>query len=56
VAWEGANGISRAKGGSVRLFWQQWENPHPDLKLASFDFLSNMARAAPFLVALTVEP
>jgi hypothetical protein len=56
VAWEGANGISRKLGRRIRLYCQQWENPYGDIELASLDFHSSMARAAPFLVAVTVEP
>jgi hypothetical protein len=51
VAWQGTNGTNR-----IRLYHQRWQNPRPDTEIASLDFISNMGRAAPFLIAVTLEP
>jgi hypothetical protein len=51
VGWQGTNRMTR-----IRLYHQRWENPRPDTEIASFDFISNMGRAAPFLIAVTLEP
>jgi WD40 repeat protein/energy-coupling factor transporter ATP-binding protein EcfA2 len=32
-----------------------WQNPHPERAVASFDFVSSGAQAAPFMIAATVE-
>jgi len=52
VAWKGRNRVSVC----VQLFKTTWINPHPDVEIETLDFLSNMAQAAPFLVAVTAEP
>jgi hypothetical protein len=52
VAW---NGVNKAKL-PVRLFKTTWVNPLPETEIVSVDFLSTMADAAPFLVAVTAEP
>jgi hypothetical protein len=40
----------------LRLFIKTWHNPRPAVSIATIDFLSERTGAAPFLVALTVEP
>jgi hypothetical protein len=42
--------------GMVRLYMTSYDNPRPELKVVSLDYVSTMTAAAPFLVALTVEP
>ncbi|MBN2329714.1 MAG: hypothetical protein JXR73_21415 [Candidatus Omnitrophica bacterium] len=39
----------------IRLFKTSWNNPHPERKVNSIDYVSEMTDCAPFLVALTVE-
>jgi len=51
VAWQSTNGTT-----SVSLYHQRWPNPRPDTTIASLDFVSNMAKAAPFLIAISLEP
>jgi len=51
VAWQGTNKTIR-----IRLYHQQWQNPRPNTQIASLDFISNMKEAAPFLIAVTLEP
>jgi len=55
VAWEGYNDDSRADGYPIRLYHQQWQNPHPEEEIASIDFVGGNAIAAPFLIAITLE-
>jgi hypothetical protein len=51
LAWQGTNGTSR-----ISLYHQRWPNPRADTEIASLDFISTLAEAAPFLIAITVEP
>lgn len=51
VAWRGTN----SAGHRVRLFKTTWENPQPGRLVHSVDLVGERDRAAPFLVALTVE-
>jgi WD40 repeat protein/tRNA A-37 threonylcarbamoyl transferase component Bud32 len=55
VAWTGSNEESRRRDRAIRLYLSVWENPHPDKKLSSIDYISAMTRAAPFCLAITVE-
>jgi thiol-disulfide isomerase/thioredoxin len=52
VAWQGQT----SNGNEVRLYTRTWENPRPDIEVASIEFVSTMTRCAPFLVAITIEP
>jgi hypothetical protein len=56
IAWQGANGKSRPQGKTVRVFTTAVANPRPEVEIASLDFVSTMAQAAPFLLAITAEP
>lgn len=56
VAWQGANAASQAVGMAVRLYQMAWKNRRPEIEIRSLDFYSSMARPAPFLLAITVEP
>jgi tetratricopeptide (TPR) repeat protein len=49
-------GKSAWRASAVRLFLWTWDNPRPEVEIASLDFTSAMTDAAPFLVAVTVEP
>jgi hypothetical protein len=51
VVW---NNINKA-GLHVRLFRTTWVNPMPETEITTLDYLSNMAEAAPFLLAITAE-
>jgi hypothetical protein len=55
VAWAGSNPATEALGSSLWLFKRVYDNPKPDLKIETVDFVSAQAAAAPFLVAVTVE-
>jgi len=55
VAWEGNNVASRALGMAVRIYQMPWVNSLPEVEIESIDFLSNMEKAAPFLIAITAE-
>lgn len=52
TVWTGTN----AWKASARLLRWTWENPRPEVEIAGLDFVSTMTHAAPFLVAITVEP
>lgn len=52
----GENEAARSYGRSIRLCQIKWENPRPDVEVASLSFVSEGTKAAPFLVAVTVEP
>ena len=52
IAWTGKN----EKGDNLQLFKSTWENPYPETVLDSVDYISAMSTAAPFLIAIAVEP
>lgn len=56
LAWVGSNPVSRLHGTQIRLFHCIYDNPRPDLEVVSVSFASRETAAAPFLVAMTVEP
>jgi tetratricopeptide (TPR) repeat protein len=51
VAWEGKT----SSGHPVRIYSRTWENPSPDVEVASIEFTSAMTKCAPFLLAITTE-
>jgi hypothetical protein len=53
VAWTSVN-----QPGTHRhqLYHQTWDNPRPDVPVTTLDLVSAQTSAAPFLVAVTVEP
>jgi hypothetical protein len=55
VAWTGKNGNSREQKKTIQLYKTTWENPRPDAEIVSIDLISTQRKAAPFLVAITVE-
>jgi hypothetical protein len=55
VAWQGENARSRREGKTIRLFKSTWENPRPGVEVQTLDFVSDLAKGAPFLIAITVE-
>jgi hypothetical protein len=56
-AWTGSNPYIKANQSdeSLVLYKSTFDNPRPDVTLASLDYVSTMTEAAPFLVGLTVE-
>jgi hypothetical protein len=52
VVWTGQN----QHRIPLQLFKSTWQNPHPEVTVDSLDYISTMSSAAPFLVAVTVEP
>ena len=48
VAWKGENGH--------RVYMTTWENPRPDMEIASLAFVSKLTKCGPFLIAITAEP
>ena len=52
MVWSAINNA----GLHVRLFKTSWVNPMPEKEIASLDYISAMATAAPFLVAITADP
>ena len=56
VAWVGQNVATRKVNSWLRLYLAAWENPHPEKKVVSIDFLrEGPSDAGPFCVAMTVE-
>jgi hypothetical protein len=55
VAWESENDASKGFNAKIRLYLKTWENPKPDQKIVSIDFVvENEEQApAPFCVAIT---
>jgi len=56
VAWDGQNAASGKEKFRLRLYLAAWDNPHPEKKVVSIEFLRDgPTDAAPFCVAMTVE-
>jgi hypothetical protein len=53
--WTGHNPVAASNGAMIGLYKSTRENPRPEVEIVSIDFISDMTRASPFLVALTVE-
>jgi WD40 repeat protein/tetratricopeptide (TPR) repeat protein len=53
IAWRGPGGLGQDR--ELGLYMKTWENPLPDVEITHIDFISAMAEATPFLVALTLE-
>ena len=51
----GINPAAQSQGARIRLFDTVFVNPHPEKEIQSIDYVSGMARSAPFMVALTIE-
>ena len=56
IAWVGDTPQARQMGARVRLYLTTYVNPRPEREVSHLDFTSRVIQAAPFLVALTVEP
>jgi len=55
VGWTGQNAVSKKAGRNLRLFITSWTNLVPDAEVQSLDFISSLAKPAPFLIAITAE-
>jgi hypothetical protein len=56
VAWKGSNERAKELNNEIRLYMATWENPHPNKKVATIDYLkTGDGPAAPFCVAITLE-
>jgi hypothetical protein len=57
VVWKGDNARATQVGAKIRLYLTTWENPKPDQKVISIDYVSRKddTVAAPFCVAMTLE-
>jgi hypothetical protein len=56
VAWTGLNEAAKAYGKALRLYRFTWDNPLKDVEVASISLFSHATLAAPFLIAITIEP
>jgi len=55
VAWSRPARPGEIHRGYMALYVVTWENPRPDVEIASLDLVSTRQSAAPFLVAVTLE-
>jgi hypothetical protein len=54
--WEGPSQLSLSQNKQrVRLYDLRWDNPLPDVRIATLDFVSALSDSAPFLIAITLE-
>jgi hypothetical protein len=54
--WRGTNTATRLAGFYTHLIKFTWNNPLPDVKITSMDFVSTLSTSSPMLLAVTVEP
>jgi len=55
VVWTGNTPAAARNGQTIRLWKRTYQNPRPDVEITHLDFVSAMAFAAPFVVAISVE-
>ena len=55
VAWTGQNAATIRMGTNIRLYKTRFENPSPQKRLDSLDYVSAMEDPGPLLVAVTVQ-
>ena len=56
TVWWGHNDRAASQGCAIQLFLRTWENPHPQKRIATIDYLSTFTDAAPFCIAMTADP
>jgi hypothetical protein len=54
-AWEGTNGLTVQTRARLRLYKSVWENPRPNIAIATLDYVSKLTACSPFLIAITAE-
>jgi hypothetical protein len=55
VAWVGQNPEAAREGYRIRIFKSSFNNPKPDVRIKTIDYVSALTPSGPFLLALTVE-
>jgi len=55
IAWMGKSPLSQSQGTTLRLFKSSWENPVPQARLDTVDYVSAETNCAPFLIAITAD-
>jgi hypothetical protein len=55
VAWVGGNPATRPTNIYLRLYLCTWENPHPEKRIATIDYVAVHSSASPFCVAIMAE-
>ena len=55
VAWVGQNPEATREGYHIRVFKSSFNNPKPDVRIQTIDYVSALTPSGPFLLALTVE-
>ena len=59
LAWTGTNPALKKYGGpqpgSLRIYKTTFENPQPDIEIATIDYVSTMENSSPFLIGLSIE-
>ena len=53
IAWRGPNGVDEED--ELIIYAKTWDNPLPDVEIASLDFVSAMDEPTPFLLGVTLE-
>jgi len=55
VAWTGSNPFAQDFGSQIRLYHVPLDNPRPEAKVQSLQWIGALSPYAPLLVAMTVE-
>lgn len=55
TAWKGQNEATKKVGSNIVLFKYTWENPLPEIRIRTIDFISAETAASPYLIAITID-
>jgi hypothetical protein len=55
VVWTGSSPATARLGGQLRLYHFTLDNPRPEVAVASLQWVGDLSRNPPFVVAMTVE-
>jgi hypothetical protein len=59
LTWTGTNPAlakySGPKPRALRIYKTTFENPQPEVVIATIDYVSTMQNSSPFLIGLTIE-
>jgi hypothetical protein len=56
IAWTGRNAFSRRQNQIIHLYLTSWNNPHPEKKVSTLDYVcTGTSAASPICIAISLE-